>query len=288
LHFGFKFTKLNLYITKIRYSQEEIMDQTIQLYSLNEAAKELGFKPEEILDAALNRKIELLVSVPYGYDICLSSGKTDTPDYYIHPLMSVPTLLVLEQSHCSSLKSENKKALISDVSKGYSVKPDNAQLREFLPQSYFIPELIFPVTSLNPWTVWHINKSGSEDPLEVTWENVRIAKIEIDRILRIITHVFALTPERISEAYEIIGLKDDIAKYLEMEWVSVQLVQMIETARELWGNKKVIPDVKSTHPKASEVEKYLIEKYKFTQGVAKKAASILRPGFAEKGRPLDE
>ena len=283
------------------------MEKTIQLYSLNDAAKELGFKPEEILDAALNKKVELLVSVPSGYKVCLSTGETDMPDYYVDPLRPVPNLLVLELSHCSSLKSENKKAQVSNVFKGYSGTPNKAQLSELLPQSYRIPiTQIFsseslpqsyriPVTqirpgrkSFNPWIVWHISKHGSEESLEVTWENVQIAKIEIDRILRIINHVFALTPERISAAYEIIGLNENIAKYLEMDWVSIQLLQMIETARELWGSEKVIPEDKSTHPKSSEIENHLIEKYQFTQGVAKKAASILRPEFAEMGRPLDE
>ena len=70
------------------------MYQKTLFYSLNDLAEQFAWKPETILDAALNKKIELMVNIPPGYNICLSSGNNDTPNYYKHPLMAVPNLLV--------------------------------------------------------------------------------------------------------------------------------------------------------------------------------------------------
>lgn len=265
------------------------MYQASLFYSLIDAAELLECKPEFLLGEAQNKKIELMVGIPPEFKICLSTGKNDSPDYYDHPLMAVPNLLVLEQSHCADLKSKDKKAFISDVSKGYSDHSyhKNNKLEELLPNkySYPLPISFFAKSKRNPWEVWHIYKNTSEEPLEVTWENVLIPKSRIDRFRQLVDQVFGTSPENIAKAYEVIGFNEDVDKYIKMEWVSIQLIQMIDAGRKFWGDDKVVKDDRSTHPKTEEIEKYLIENYKFSKSVAKKATSILRPEFAPRGRP---
>ena len=190
------------------------------------------------------------------------------------------------------MKSKDKKAQISNVSKGYSDHSYSFKnkLRELLPTNYTypLPFRFFENIDRNPWTVWHINKCESEDPLEVKLEDVLVPKTIIDQSRHLIDQVFSITSEDITKAYDLIGLNEDVDKYLKTTWISIKLIQMIDASRKFWGDDKVVPNDRSTHPKTKKIEKYLIEKYKFSKGVAgvaKKAASIMRPEFAPKGRP---
>lgn len=68
------------------------------------------------------------------------------------------------------------------------------------------------------------------------------------------------------------------------EHVSDNLAFLNQASERFW--KLAVKNDPSTHPKNSDVEKWLIERG-FTQTLAKKAASIIRPDWASKGRPKE-
>jgi hypothetical protein len=67
-------------------------------------------------------------------------------------------------------------------------------------------------------------------------------------------------------------------------YTSDMLSYLNQASDKFWAN--ALPNETDTHPKNSDVEKWLIERG-YSETLAKKAASIIRPDWASKGRPKE-
>jgi len=68
---------------------------------------------------------------------------------------------------------------------------------------------------------------------------------------------------------------------------SDKLRYLNQASRLFWGNN-VDRDDKTTYPKTKEIEQWFREKEGFGEGLAKKAATIIRPTWAKPGRPPEK
>lgn len=67
--------------------------------------------------------------------------------------------------------------------------------------------------------------------------------------------------------------------------VSNMLAHLNQASEKFWAN--AVEEETDTHPKNIDVEKWLIER-DYSESLAKKAASIIRPEWASKGRPKEK
>jgi hypothetical protein len=239
--------------------------------SFEEAVKRARCEQNEFLSAGVNGRIEFLVAVPDGYSLRLIKDDQSLQITGKPWIMAVPDLLVLKSEHCHSLILCGK-AQVRIVSKGYIFNNRDTRLRVTLPSDAdeSLPLLDRKSVSWRDprrkWSSWSIGKIGSDTPLEVSLENLRVAYHEINKFL-------GLDPNK----------PGDVGKEYKFE----NLHYMELAAKKYWGYEKIILDDRSTYPKNDQVAKWLEIDYEFTKKLAEAAATIIRPGDEEMNRPIE-
>lgn len=244
--------------------------QFSEIFSLEKAAQKINCSQDDLFRAGGNAELELLVVVPEGMPLRLG-GKMlfDGTTFIGEPaLMRVPNLLMLSPNQCWSISLHGKTTLDSSP-KGYNYGPDGI-LRVLQPSECDVEYLIqnslpYRDSQKQHWKNWVVHDDHSPSQFEVTPEMIRVTGNQIEEFLQIdLSHSGNIGDE----------FKSNKLQYLN------------QAARRFWGAKDVIKEDPLTHPKTKKIVDWLCSKG-FTRSLAESAASIIRPEFAAKGRPID-
>ena len=239
-----------------------------KIYSLAAAASRTNVTPNEILRAAANGKLKLIVAIPPGAPLCLLCVTGSSKEYGAQAPMRSPNFLLLEGQHCHSLNLTGR-ATLRESRMGYVYDADE-EFRELHPadcgDDLPVAASEIPYNDIRRrWNSWAIHDPVHNTPLNFVTEDVSVTDAELER------HFFGPVP-----------LPGNVGGNFKSEYLQA----LNRAALIFWGNEKVAQEDKTTHPKTSAIVDWLVN-MGFSRTLAKNGASIIRPEFAESGRPLD-
>ena len=238
------------------------------LFSLKEAAALAKSEPSEFLRAGARDQLTLLVGVPNGVSLRLVDAQRKEAGVGEPALMRIPNVLTLSRELCQALLI-NGSAIASHFPLGFAFDV-KLGFRRLAPADCDANVVEGQWTSDRPlwrqprthWNAWCIHDGKTAGKMAITVEQLLVMNTDIDRLFG----VDPAKPGNVNELY-----KSDLLQYMN------------QAAWRFWGNSKVVTNDSTTHPTNEEVAAWLNEKG-MGQVMASKAASILRPAFATKGR----
>lgn len=241
-----------------------------RLLSLDGAAAEVGLANTDLLHLGAQGKLKILCGIPPHCQLVL--GLRDENNKVLPgsiesalPMRS-PHFLVLHQDNCLQLETQGW-SLLSTASVGYSLNgstnyrltPLDAWQKDLKHDYFSKPKKI---SRSEIWAV--LPNEGQPTPI-LRFIDLRIARSHLREYFSTLK-----TLE-----------KGDVGTN---EWMSDDLNIAIKTAQIFWSHPKVVKTDRKTHPDTRAIEAFLVQQG-FSPKLAKCTASLVRPGFAGRGRP---
>lgn len=277
------------------------LNPSARLISLTDAALSGGVKVNDILEAGvqLQSGISLLFECPPGQTVALMPSERDVKHWSavgVADLFRTPEYLVLKPELCSLLKSKPY-VDVFDATSGYRTSGYTNIFWQEDYQFLSLQELracdagkseVFPVevvgkeglSALNiPWVRWTFRSGNSITPHRVRIEDLFIIVKDFYKWMK-------WDSDENPEDFFLYAKGEDREDGYDFK--SPMLIKMCEAAYKLWNSEKLIPEEPETHPANEAVIKWLLDSnVGFTKTSAENAASIIKPGFANKaGAPI--